>query len=1050
MTLTQSAEARICPDCRQTIPIGAREGLCPRCLARLVLGGSSQSVSAEQLAAQRFFGDYELLDELGRGGSGLVFKARQLGVNRIVALKLLAGGPAAGRDFVHRVHTEAAAAAQLEHPNIVPIYEFGEHEGAHYLTMRYLDGGTLQDRTARTRVPALEAARLLIPIANAVDHAHKRGILHRDLKPANVLLDAAGTPYVSDFGLARVAEQESSLTVSHTVLGTVAYLAPEVALGGARAATTASDVYGLGSILYELLTGKPPFAAQTAVATMRLVAEADPPDPRTYNPDLPSDLVTICLKCLEKNPAQRFESAQALADDLTRFLNHEPIAARSASRVEKLVRWCQRKPALAISYSLLLLTVIAILVASPVAIYRINEARKAESALRSFAETTAKSETEIRQYLEAQNYAADMNLVLQAWEEGKFQRAQSILNKHIPAPGQRDLRGFEWRYLTNLCQDESIFSFHFPASVGMVLSKDGSYLAAHSEAKITLLDYLNRRELASLIVADTNHITALGFSSNTNILAAAYGRTIRLWDIHQRTISRAFDALYPAIHLSFSPDGGLLAVSGGHDQTIELWRLHDRTRVWSRRAHSAVYATVFTPDGGSLVSGGSSTSGPLFWNVSGDLQSIVPNEHNGRINSIGFSPNEQRIATVATDSTVVFWDAKSRAALKKLFVPGAGAVAGFAFSSDGAFLTVGSADSTVRLIDCERGLETALLRGHRGGIRNVAFSPDGRLILSSSFDRTIKLWNTASRAKEQVLTHDHTWASTADFSPDGRRLITTGVSLQKLALWDIATRQRIAELPKGNTNVGPGALFSPDGSLIAHLADDRIRLWDAKTLTIRSELTNGFDGYFLSFSPDSRILVAAGMALFRDYGVTNRLAFWDVNSGQKIQRLAAAAPLAQAAIFSHSGQLLATGHMDGAVRLWNFTTDQPLAEFTQLRRRIWALAFSPDDEWLVAGNEEGTILWCHVPTRQAFQAPAASSNWTLGLAFSPDGKSLASAEGDGVVNLWNVATRQRALMLKGHQAAVSKASFSPDGRLLATCAGDGSVRLWPIQPTEPR
>ncbi|MCI0538865.1 MAG: serine/threonine protein kinase [Verrucomicrobiales bacterium] len=369
--MTAPTPNQLCPDCGTPVPPAAPEGLCPRCLARAAVDSADQpgpgtDSLAEEFAARRFFGDYELLGEVARGGMGIVFKARQLGVNRVVALKALAGGAAAGREFVHRFHNEAASAARLEHPHIVPIYEFGEHEGTHFLAMRFLAGGTLQSRVAKEVPAPAEAARTIITLANAVEHAHRRGVLHRDLKPGNVLLDGDGAPHVADFGLARVMEDEDTLTLSRAVIGTAAYLAPEVAGGGAACATVASDIYGLGAILYELLTGRPPFGGTTVGQTLRAVQDDKPIRPGQIRSAVPSDLETICLKCLEKDPARRYATAQGLADDLERFLNGEPVHARPVTGAERAWRWCRRKPALALALATVLLLLSILVIGLPV------------------------------------------------------------------------------------------------------------------------------------------------------------------------------------------------------------------------------------------------------------------------------------------------------------------------------------------------------------------------------------------------------------------------------------------------------------------------------------------------------------------------------------------------------------------------------------------------------------------------------------------------------------------------------------------------------------
>jgi len=357
---------RICQQCRQPLPENAPEGLCPACLAKVALGSepaapgatmdvnpqaevaepdSTLTIGPEAFVRVRYFGDYELLEEIARGGMGVVWKARQASLNRTIALKMILAGKLASEREVQRFHREAEAAANLQHPNIVAIHEVGEHDGQHYYSMDYVAGRDLGAVVRESGpLPPTRAAECVQTLAEAVHFAHERGTLHRDLKPQNVLMDAAGVPHITDFGLAKFVERDESLTQTGAAMGSPSYMPPEQAAGHLDQVGPHSDVYSLGAILYELLTGRPPFRAETAVATMRLVMESDPVPPRKLNPDVPPDLETICLKCLEKNPARRYPSARALIQDLGRFLKHEPIQALRATAVRKAENWLRRHP----------------------------------------------------------------------------------------------------------------------------------------------------------------------------------------------------------------------------------------------------------------------------------------------------------------------------------------------------------------------------------------------------------------------------------------------------------------------------------------------------------------------------------------------------------------------------------------------------------------------------------------------------------------------------------------------------------------------------------
>ena len=433
------AEVQQCPQCGADLPAHAPSGLCPRCLLRQVTGDKRASPPSTVLDSTlpprpaspsgtqvRYFGDYEILEEIARGGMGVVYKARQVSLDRVVALKMILAGQLASESAVERFYIEAKAAANLQHQNIVAIHEVGQHDGQHYFSMDYVEGQSLAALVQHGPLPAAKAAGYVKTIAEAIQFAHRQGTLHRDLKPSNILIDAFDQPRVTDFGLAKRIESSAQLTATGSLIGTPSYMSPEQAGANGEKVGPASDVYSLGAVLYELVTGRPPFLGESLIATLNQVLSVEPVSPRLLNPNVPRDLETICLKCLQKEPRQRYRSSEELANELGRFLRGEPIHARPLGKTARFWRWCKRKPvvaSLAASAALLLVTVIVV------------------TAVGYFTTSAALDRSE------RTLYAAHMNLAEIAREAGNDGRLTDLLDRHLPQPGQADLRGWEWYYL---------------------------------------------------------------------------------------------------------------------------------------------------------------------------------------------------------------------------------------------------------------------------------------------------------------------------------------------------------------------------------------------------------------------------------------------------------------------------------------------------------------------------------------------------------------------------------------------------------------------------
>jgi eukaryotic-like serine/threonine-protein kinase len=402
------ASSETCPVCATPLPQDAPQGYCPRCLAGLAAGLAPKLIEdhPSQIAhgrdqTVRQFGDYELMAEVASGGMGVVYRARQISLNRIVALKMIRAGQFASPAEVQRFRTEAEAAANLDHPNIVPIYEVGEHEGRHYFSMKLVEGGSLAERISNLNfpVPNREGARLIATLSRAVHHAHQRGVLHRDIKPTNILLDQNGEPHLTDFGLAKLVESGGDLTQTLAILGTPHYMAPEQAAGRAREVTTAADIYSLGAVLYELLAGRPPFPSESALQVLQHAQHREPESLRKLKPAIDRDLETICLKCLEKEPAHRYGTAESLAEDLDHWLAGEPIQARPVSAPERVFKWTRRNPAIATLIGLAHVLFLAGLVGVLWQWWRAEQSARRAEANESQAAAEAIKSREVAQFL---------------------------------------------------------------------------------------------------------------------------------------------------------------------------------------------------------------------------------------------------------------------------------------------------------------------------------------------------------------------------------------------------------------------------------------------------------------------------------------------------------------------------------------------------------------------------------------------------------------------------------------------------------------------------
>ena len=1050
-------------------------------------------------AAPSVVGDYDILAEVGRGGMGVVYKAVHRGLHRVAALKMVLGGEFASPAQELRFRLEAELAARVPHPNIVQVYEIGSYEGRPFLAMEWVEGGSLANRLDGKPWPPGEAASLIETLARAISVAHDEGVVHRDLKPANILLagntlgglsSADGSPAtdrsaqrrfaptllpkIADFGLAQTTDSRKTMTQSGFLVGTPAYMAPEQAAGKRALVGPTTDIYALGVVLYQLLTGQVPFERESTLDLLRAVTFDEPTRPRRLQPRLPRDLEAITLHCLEKEPSRRYPTALALAEDLERFLAGEPIRARQVTLAERYWRWARRNPGIAWLSGVLTGVLVLATASSLLAMERFRSQAVTQHALaneseaaRQGADRARADEAEARGKTDQVNaslvathevlrrtvYATRSNLALAAWNTADVGGLRRLLDLLRPAPDEPDLRGWEWRYLWQLGHENRLTLRSVDRNFAdVVFSADGKTLAGlEPKGRIQLWDRLTGELRRTTGVTSGGRraflaggVDALAFSPDGRSLAGpGPDGALMLYAVDSGRPTLCFEGPPDAVlGLAWSPDGRTL-VAALSIHRLRVWDARDGhliNRFFGRHA-GPVAAVAFSPDGRTIASASFDRTVKL-WKPEDPRHPIaILTGHTDEVRAVAFSPDGRRIASAGLDRTLRIWDARSGAELA-VIRGHTGWVTSLAYGPESATVVTGSTDETVRVWNTDSGQELRTFKGHTDSVGAVAFSPDGAEIASAGADATIRVWDAARPPRPRtlqspsVLTYDGGVECLA-FSPDGRRLVS-GHDDHALRLWELPSG-RMLQVIKGHTDVIKSVAFSPDGHTIASGSIDRtVRLWDAATGQPRITYT-GHTGEVkgLVITPDGQTVISSGF--------DHTIQAWDLATGVLRYVLRGHSDAVGDLALSPDGCTLASASHDKTCILWDLATRQRRVTLRGHTRRVNRVAFSPDGRTLATASFDHTVRLWDAATGSPRRILEGHNGEIEGLAFSADGR-LASSAGDKTIRLWDPEGGQTVLILKGHVGHVRCVRFSPDGRTLASASEDRTLKLWEAAP----
>ena len=987
------------------MPVLGVEFVMPR--PKSVLAGDGRPIEMDSRAASpgaasvqfrhpERIGPYRILDVLGQGGMGVVYRAEQQHPQRLVALKVIRPG-AESREALRRFVHEGQVLAWLQHPGIAQVYEAGtadtEYGPRPFFAMELVEGQPITRFAASHGLGVRERLELLTRVCDAVQHAHQKGVIHRDLKPGNILVDERGQPKILDFGVARVTDADIRVTTLQTttgqLVGTLAYMSPEQVAGDPRALDTRSDVYSLGVICYELLTGRVPLdlSPRMVAQAARAIMEEDPPSLGTLNRALRGDLTTIVAKALEKDKQRRYQSASDLAVDIRRYLADEPVLAQPATTLYRLRKFARRNKPLVFgvvaAFVMLLLGIIGTTSQAVLATRERNRARDAEGRAQ-----------EQRQIAEQRAYAATIAAAHAALNMNDVATARPLLLEAAP-----ELRNWEWRFLmARLDTSRRIFAAHRGKVWGVAFHPQQPWLAS-----------------------------------------ASHDKTVCLWDFNTGEVLHTFATDAKTLRCAaFSPDGRVV-VAGTEDGRLLRWELDTMTALPPLKAHErAVDHVAFSADGRHCATA-SIDDKAVLWNLmTADPEHVL--QHPDWVYTVSLTPNGRELATSCRDQRIRIWNAASGIQRSEIPLPHAPLSDVLhswpvAYSPDGTTLAAGGPDGTIYVFDGQTQTLLEELHGHTARVRSLAFHPRQPILASTSDDITVRLWDVARRRLIATLLGHAMSAHRVAFANDGCHLASASDD-RTVRVWDVRAEGIPVCVGTLRARAIRAARLLPDGvTLVTGDEDNAVRSWDIESgLGLRT--LRGHRGYVLSVdaSPDGTRVASAGN--------DRTVIIWDVETGRLLQTLSGHAGPVHAVRFSPDGGSIYSASGDGTLRAWDLHDGSQARVLVEQADPPTALDVSPDGGLLLVGLGNGQVELRATADGRLLAVATLHDKAVSHATFNRDGTRAVSASRDGTIVIWETGSLTPRSTLRGHEDVVTMATFSPDGSRIASVSYDRTLRLW--------